>query len=97
VGATVTLTALRYGCCVGHALFGPNTRTPAFVGDTVGQALREIARLAVPWQMTVLGFRHERRPLFATARVTAQMPAAGVSLNQRGGTHIATMTAAYPR
>lgn len=94
VGATVTLTDSRYGCCIGSPLGGA-PRVPDLVGSTAQEAIRELRRMHLPWEIRVRPFVKEQRTLLTTVRVVSQSPAPGL-LVVHGGLHVPTMTAAYP-
>jgi PASTA domain len=94
VGATVTLTDSRYGCCVGSPVGGAE-RVPDLVGSTAEQAIRELRRMHLPWEIRVRPFFKEQRPLLTTVRVVGQSPAPGL-LVVHHGFRVPTMTAAYP-
>ena len=94
LGATVTLTDSRYGCCIGSPVGGA-PRVPDLAGSTAQQAIRELRRVHLPWEIRIRPFFKERRPLLTTVRVVNQSPAPGL-LVVHGGFHVPTMTAAYP-
>ena len=95
LGATVTLTEIRYGCCTGSPVAGDKPRSPDLVANTAGEAIQKLTQLHLPWEMRVQPFFHEHRALLATARVVSQTPAPGVLLTQGGGFHVPTLVAAY--
>jgi hypothetical protein len=95
IGATVTLTEIRYGCCIGSPVAGDKPRSPGLVANTAGEAIQRLTQLHLPWEMRVRPFFHEHRPLLATARVVSQTPAPGVLLTQGAGFHVPTLVVAY--
>ncbi len=94
LGATVTLSHSRYGCCIGSP-GGGALRVPDLVGSTAQQAIRELRRMQLPWEIRVRPFFNEQRALLTTVRVVGQSPAPGM-LVVHDGFHVPTMTAAYP-
>jgi hypothetical protein len=94
VGAAVTLTDSRYGCCIGSPA-GVALRVPDLSGSTAQQAIRELRRVHLPWEIRLRPFFNEQRTLLTTVRVVGQSPAPG-SLVIHNGFHVPTMTVAYP-